>query len=432
MTKVRALYYSCGLAALFAAAIPASAKDNANTGPQVSAEGAIFAEWTEFTQGLDAAAKRMAMKLPERVRRNPVMLERAQKLLVAAVVRNGLKSLGGNRSYPSFTPEIGALINLYQPNADTVYKGADIDARGTYRLRGRMGSVDIFKLGELGPDMVRTNKPSAPRAYHDFKTLTIDAKGRFDVILSAKKPEGYAGDWWQLDAGTERLLTRQMSSDWARQEDPTLSIERLDVPAAMPQRTIDEMRASLAELPDMVANAATFFVDHVDELRKGGFINKLKIFDLSEMTGLEGQFYYEGAYDLRPDEALIVEAKVPDKCVYWSIILTNDIYETTDWYNHQSSLNHAQARVDSDGIFRAVVSATDPGIPNWLDPAGYASGAVQGRWTNCSATPIPETRVVKLKDLRKYLPSDTPVVTPAERERTVRARREAYQQRALW
>src|SRR3546814_20654130 len=73
----------------------------------------------------------------------------------------------------------------------------------------------------------------------------------------------------------------------------------------------------------------------------------------------------------------------------------------------RSSLNDAQARVDKDGLFRAVISAQDPGVPNWLDTAGNASGAVQGRWLDCSDKPIPDTRVVKVKDIRKYLPADT-------------------------
>jgi hypothetical protein len=40
--------------------------------------------------------------------------------------------------------------------------------------------------------------------------------------------------------------------------------------------------------------------------------------------------------------------------------------------------------------------------------------------------------VVKLAELRRYLPEDTPVVTPPAREALVRARRAALQQRPLW
>jgi hypothetical protein len=161
-------------------------------------------------------------------------------------------------------------------------------------------------------------------------------------------------------------------------------------------------------------------------------LNKLHVFDVSKMGGLAGQFYYEGAYELKPDEALIVETSVPQGCVYSSIILTNDIYETTDWYNNESSLNGSQVRVDRDGVLRVVVAGSDPGVPNWLDTAGYASGAVQGRWTQCATTPVPSERVVKLAEVRRYLPADTPVVTPAERDRIVRERRAVLQQRPLW
>jgi hypothetical protein len=97
-----------------------------------------------------------------------------------------------------------------------------------------------------------------------------------------------------------------------------------------------------------------------------------------------------------------------------------------------SSLNGAQARVDRDGVFRAVVSAKDPGVPNWLDTAGYSSGAIQGRWTDCQATPIPTVRKVALADVRKSLPADTPTITPGQREQAVRERRAQVQQRPLW
>jgi hypothetical protein len=95
-------------------------------------------------------------------------------------------------------------------------------------------------------------------------------------------------------------------------------------------------------------------------------------------------------------------------------------------------LNGAQLRVDGDGIVRVVISAKDPGVPNWLDTAGYPSGAIQGRWNECSATPIPTLRNVAVAEVRQSLPVDTPKVTLAQREETVRNRRAQVQQRPLW
>lgn len=174
------------------------------------------------------------------------------------------------------------------------------------------------------------------------------------------------------------------------------------------------------------------FLDHVAKLREQGYVNKLKIFDVSQSGGLSGQFYYEGAYDLKPDEALILEAKVPAKCTYYSVILTNELYETTDWYNNQSTLNDAQSKPDADGILRVVISAKDPGIANWIDTSGYPTGVIQGRWTECDSQPVPNLRKVKVDQIAQSLPSTTAKVTPAERERIIRDRRSALQQRPLW
>jgi hypothetical protein len=192
------------------------------------------------------------------------------------------------------------------------------------------------------------------------------------------------------------------------------------------------LRRAFAEVPGITEVCASAFTSHVEELRNQGYINKLKIFDVSQMSGLAGQFYYEGAYDLADDEALVTEVRVPQSYRYWSLLLTNDLYETTDWYNNQASLNDAQARMDSDGIFRAVISSRDPGVHNWLDTAGYQSGALQGRWFAASEKPVPSIKKVKLADLPNHLPPDTARVSSQDRAIALRNRRLAAQMRVIW
>ena len=267
-------------------------------------------------------------------------------------------------------------------------------------------------------------------AYDDFKTLHA-ADGRFDVLLSPARPAGYTGDWWRLDPQAMLLMIRLVSSDWAHEQDPSIAIERVDAPLIERQRpTAAALEARLERLAAITANSALVFVDHVEALRREGYINKLKVFDVSHLSGLAGQFYYEGAFDLQPDEALIVQVKVPAHCTYSSLILTNDIYQTLDWYDNESSLNDSQVRVDRDGMLRVVISAQDPGVPNWLDTAGHGSGAIQGRWTECGSNPVPTITKHKLADIRGALPAETPMVTPAMRDQIVRQRHAALQQRA--
>jgi hypothetical protein len=85
--------------------------------------------------------------------------------------------------------------------------------------------------------------------------------------------------------------------------------------------------------------------------------------------------------------------------------------------------------VDND---EESTSTSYPGVPNWLDTAGYPRGVVQGRWTGCESQPIPSVKKVMLTKLRNVLPPGTPFVTPALRQTQIGERRLALQQRPLW
>jgi hypothetical protein len=370
--------------------------------------------------------------LPERLRADPQIRQEAGRLLIGAVAAQSIAALGADADHPAFLPSLNFYLEVGQPNADTTYRSAAVDGKGAYRLRGEIGSVRILRVGLFGPAPNGSWFSLPVPTYYDFKTLRLDAQGHFDVLLSQERPANYTGDWWKLEPNTQQLLLRQVASNWAAERDPRISIERIDKPVQRPRPSAEELQKRLDTLADQIEHSALLLVNHVETLRKQGFINKLTVFDVSHMGGLVGQSYYEGAYDLKPDEALIVEAKVPQGCTYWSIILTNDLFETTDWYNNQSSLNDSQARVDTDGVVRYVVSAKDPGVPNWLDTSGYASGAIQGRWAECSSNPIPTVRKVNFSQIHASLPSGTPAVTPRDREKNIRERRSQLQQRPLW
>jgi Protein of unknown function (DUF1214) len=292
----------------------------------------------------------------------------------------------------------------------------------------------IASIGEMPPYRVINGVPTASpiKNYHDINKLKADSEGKFDVVLSPQRPAGYSGDWWPLDPQTNRLLLRLVSSDWANEREPSIAIERVDAPTGYPRLPAGELEKRLDTLAASTSFLATIFVDKVERLRREGYLNRLKVFDVSAMGGLSGQSYYEGPFELEDDEALIVSATAPKRCLYRSMMVTNETYDTIDWYNNQSSLNDAQSKVDSDGVLRIVVSARDPGVPNWLDTAGHRRGLIQGRWMDCDSNPLPTVDKVKVGDLRKHLPADTPHVAQAERDRIIRDRRAAAQQRRLW
>jgi len=389
-------------------------------------------EWGKLIDGLRPLGDAMRARVPERLRSDPQIMAESMRLLLSGLARASSDALVGDRRHPMFVPELNIAQNIFQPNADTIYKSCLIERGGSYLLKGDRGTTRMMILAQMGPDTLRTGKHHPALDQGNFDTLQIDSEGNFEVVISPKRPAGHKGDWWPLNDNCEKFMIRIVSCDWGVEREPRFGIVRLDVEEAKGRATVDALHHAFGEMAGITAVCALAFPTHVQELRDQGFLNALKVFDVSQMSGLQGQSYYEGAYELADDEALITEVKIPDSYKYWSIILTNELYETTDWYNNQSSLNDTQGVVDSDGIFRTVISARDPGVHNWLDTAGYESGAVQGRWFGATATPNPNIRKVKLVDVWDHLPAATRSVSPQERAIALRNRRIAAQKRAIW
>ncbi|WP_232491842.1 hypothetical protein [Novosphingobium kaempferiae] len=405
-----------GLAALAMAAMPSGARAQDSAASPV--EG-----WDAFVDSLRGLPERMLAKLPEAMRNDPQIRAEIGRIALEAVASSSIEALGSDPMAPTFLPAIGQVLNVGQPNADTVYKVAAIDPGQSYRISGRKGAATLAVIAQV-------LRGSNARPHLDLSTLKTDGEGRYSVLVGAARPEGYDGDFWQLEPQTRRLMLRVVSSDWSHEQQPTVTIERVGGTGRARPSAAD-LTARLKALPTAIDTIAPMFVATVQKLADEGYVNRFKVMVPPE-GALQSQFYYDGVFDIAEDEALIVESDIPKTCRYRSLILTNALYETIDWTNNHSSLNAAQAQPDSDGRLRIVVSAKDPGVRNWLDTAGYPRGIIQGRWTGCDSQPIPSLTKVKLRDLAKALPKDVARVTPQEREAIVRERNRAYQERALW
>lgn len=335
---------------------------------------------------------------------------------------------------PEFLPFIGQLIPSGAINPDTLYYSARLDPGGVYRLTGDRGTIRMldFQLGQRQPGF--PGQSGARTASIDGDSLTLDAEGRFDLVIS-REPVEHAGDWRPLPPETGSLLMRQVSYDWAGERDARVAIERLDAPVARPRPTAAETRALLGRLAEHMLIYQKQFLGYKAQVRALGPANRLHRRIRTETGGegqgggMGGQVIYHGNFDLADDEALLIETAIPERCHYWNIQVTDQLHLAIDPLFHQASLNGFQARLDADGRFRAVISLRDPQVPNWLDPAGHRLGGIIGRWTRSSDAPVPEARLVKLDRLRDHLPPDTPVVSAEAREQQVRARSRALQWR---
>ena len=195
----------------------------------------------------------------------------------------------------------------------------------------------------------------------------------------------------------------------------------------------EEGSSHAEELAEWIEGTIQFDMGLVRYYREHHGVNTfLRSTKVDEMGGLPKQAYYDGIHEITDDEALILETPLPSECRYWQALVADDRFCTVDWVNRQSSLNDAQAHVDADGWFRAVISKRDPGVPNWLDKADYPWGIIQMRWNRANEYPDPTIKKVPVAEVRDHLPGDTPVVTADERREQLRRRREGAQLRRIW
>jgi hypothetical protein len=254
------------------------------------------------------------------------------------------------------------------------------------------------------------------RGVIDVDTLGVAPGQDFELFLGGAER---AGHWFPLADDARTLVVRMTFADWAAETPSELRIERLD----------DAREAA----PESRFARAAEYLEETLELWTGTFMLRMKLVPVNELRapaptrdGLVGQYSTLARFELAPDEALLITSSVSG-AKYQGIQLGDPWFATPDWTRRQVSLNLAQARADADGRLRYVISASDPGVPNWLDTGADATGYVFMRWQGLAAplgaADAPSAEVVKLSALRAALPADTPRVDSAARLRQLAARR---------
>jgi hypothetical protein len=361
------------------------------------------------------------------------------KLALAILASGYLCRVYTDARRPVFMPLWNYAFDQGGPNPDYVYSTIEVDPDGVYQISGFRGTSRFVEITQQQLDMLspRTmgarSATSGPplRTTNNLDQVTLDEEGYFSVILSQQRPEGYAGDWWPLDGRARRLLMRRCSCDWKHEVDARVAVNRLDDRGE--DMTPEDTARRFSDMAAWIDGTIQFDMQLVRYYREHHGINVLLRSQwIEEAGGLAQQAYYDGIHQIDDDEALIVEVPLPRECYYWQILVADDRFATVDWVNRQSSLNDVQARVDSDGCFRGVVSKRDPGVHNWLDKSDFPWGILQARFYRANEYPDATVTKVPVADVLKHLPPKTALVTPADRAAQLRERREGAQLRRIW
>jgi hypothetical protein len=317
---------------------------------------------------------------------------------------------------PEFVRFIDPRLSWGLDNPDCNYHLCGVDPAGTYRIWGDPGEALGWELqvntGHFADGRVMDWRTAASWSRAD---LAPGPGGTPELVVGPFEPEA------------SYLFLREYFGDWSARP-AALCIERLDRPLPPPPRSEAEMADRLALLGTWLDAGARCWWEWGRGLADAEPGPIRPFLPPASATGFTGQAYGMGGYRCRPDEAVVLEFR-PPRCEYWGVQLATWFWETASVGSRQVSLNHTQAAVDPDGVVRLVIAQRDPGVPNWLDAAGYEAGTVAVRFLHADELPEVGYRPVPLDRLRSVLAPTTPTVTPAQRDASLRRRRAQLQRR---
>jgi hypothetical protein len=328
--------------------------------------------------------------------------------------------------HPEFTRMMDLNRRWGLDSPDHLYLWATIRGDAAYRIAGDPGSANLLDI-QVNAGHFAFGAVGALKTVDSITgdELVRERDGSFVLHLGGERQPG---NWLPLGADARFVQVRQVFADWERERLAELIIERMGGAVLRPRLDADAICERIDLLRSWLERGGVLWRD-MSRVMLAQPPNTLIIPPLdrsSAHAGLRGQAYGMGNFTCGPGEAVILECR-PPRCRQWSISLATWWWEAIDFTARQSSLNHAQARLDADGAFRGVIAHEDPGVPNWLDAAGHERGTLIARFVMAETAPVIRARTVKRGELPGSLPADTPRVSPAEREAALAARR-----RAVW
>jgi hypothetical protein len=318
--------------------------------------------------------------------------------------------LEGDPERPRFSSIVSPARKFLGDNPDAIYHQAVIRGDRSYRVTGTRDREVYISFTIHGPDPAGGINGPVLADLND-RQFEVDADGNFELILS---PDERPGNWVRLAPDARIVLVRSyFLAEQSAQNDPQthvqLHIEPLDNPGPAP--ALDDATLAQRMLDTLAFVRATSL-----GVRVFGEPNPTPVPFVSNEPNSVGTpwsfrnagiaaagavdiFYSSGTFDLGPDDALVMEGTMPE-CDFANLVLWNPHMQTLEYRSRPSSLNSAQMALGEDASFRIVISARDPGVPNWIDTGGHRRGTMFWRFLLPKEDPpTPECRVVPVSEV---------------------------------
>jgi len=312
---------------------------------------------------------------------------------------------------PVFTPMVSPIRKYLGDNPDAHYYLAPLRADRSYRIRGNVGSAVYTSFTfQVGDENGVAGRIFDARNHTQFD---VSRDGSYELALG---PDASGRNGVRLAPGAVSVTTRHyFEGEVCAQLDPDLrielSIEPLRDPGPPPPLDDAEsarrirlaagfFRQATVALPPRDPKQQPAWVSNVpNQLGKPSAAGQGE----GDKTawGAVDNSYSMGPYFLAPDEALVIEGKLPP-CTFANVVLWNRWMQSYEYRSRRISLNRRQMKPGPDASYRIVVAHRDPGVPNWLDTEGRPTGLIFWRFLLPQQTPSqPRTKVVPVASLAK-------------------------------
>jgi len=384
----------------------------------------LLEAWDDFCEQLKVAGRiPLGQDIPDRPRDRAAGFQQ--------ILRN--IPLAWQFNYEFRDPLYPELARYFDPtrkqggdNSDCVYVGAQINGTDTYRISGDRGTAPYFSVVAVETGDTPWGGPVAGALYGH--QIACERDGSFELFVG---PDPRPGNWLRTTPDTFRVTIRQYFADWENERPMRARIDRVSPPEAPApllspvalakglEDSVRWLRESIGYWPEMLAR----WKPHRNCFLSYWQLEKNRI---DATPGGDPLICY---WALPADEALVIRVVPPCDCVYWSVEFGNTWWETVDYRYRLSNTNMHYAAREEDGELIVVVAHEDPGVPNWLDCAGFAAGYVTFRWMLSQEQPVPVATQVKLGGLRQHLPATAKRISPEGRREQLAARRRGVARR---
>ena len=308
-------------------------------------------------------------------------------------------------------------------NPDAVCRMIPIDGAARYLLHGRVGacrpSANTFALWDHRFDTI---------AVFDGSELVTAPDGSFTISIDADPADGRVNHI-RSSLEARELYVRDVLMDWGQETPNTLTVERLGEATRAPRSRAEKIALARHFMREYPLNTQRWNAQ--------AYLGPANVFEYSVDRVTDGavpnQVYRLGNFRLDDDEALVLTLHIAEaRC--FGVAITNVWGTTSEIVHRTGSLNRAQTLPNPDGSYTLVLSVTDPGVHNWLDPGGLHEGVVTVRWSGFpggrpSGRLELQSRRVKVAELGSVLAAGTRTVDAGERREQLQRRARGYLRR---